>query len=166
MSIRELRLSDANNMHKALQDKNNLKYLSIGHIDFSISDCERFIQHSIDNNNRNFAIVNENDDWVGTISLKNIDVNNKKAEYAIITSQAVHGTGIAYSATQDIINYAFEKLDLNKIYLNVIKNNERAIRFYKKCGFKEIGISRDSLFIENEKYDLIWFEYLKSDIVR
>ena len=48
--------------------------------------AENFILNSFNDDNKHFAIVdNSNDEYLGTISLKNIDNKNRNAEYAIST---------------------------------------------------------------------------------
>lgn len=162
--IRKLEKRDAERMFLCLNDKDNLKYLTIGYKDFTLSDCETFIGEER-NNNLDFAIVDDADVWHGTISLKHIDLINKKAEYAIITDRSVHGTGLAKKATLALIEYAFDSLHLNKLYLNVVKENNRAASFYLKCGFKYVGLSRCSVLLGNKLYDLEWYELLNEKVL-
>jgi len=44
---------------------------------------------------------------------------------------------------------------LNKIYLEVSKNNSKAISFYKKMNFKKIYIRRKYFLFENKKNDAL-----------
>ena len=70
-----------------------------------------------------FAIVDDkNDEYLGTISLKHIDYKNHNAEYAISTRKKVRGSGIAQKSTELILDYAFNNLDLHKVYLNVLSS--------------------------------------------
>ena len=161
-SIRGLKEKDARRMFEGLNDKTNLKYLTLGYRDFSYDDCLSFINDD-GSQNKHFAIVNDNDEWCGTVSLKNIDCKNKKAEYAIVTSKDIQGTGLAKKATLEVIEYAFNYLGLNKIFLNVVVENERAINFYLKCGFSYIGTSHNSVLLGERFYDLKWFEILKDE---
>jgi RimJ/RimL family protein N-acetyltransferase len=45
------------------------------------------------------------------------------------------GKGIAKEASERIIDYCFNSLNLKKLNLGVKKNNLNAIRLYKKLGF-------------------------------
>ena len=47
--------------------------------------------------------------------------------------------------------------------LRVYSFNERAIKSYKKCGFKEFGIRHQVLPMNNKLYDDIYMEILKDD---
>lgn len=90
-------------------------------------DVTEFVNNSFTDENQNFAIVDEHDEYMGTISLKHISRIDKNAEYAIVTRSKAHGTGLAYKATKEIIKYAFEELSLAllilqtaEVYINFI----------------------------------------------
>lgn len=138
---------------------------SIFQNDFSLinaSKAKEFVLYSFDEKNQHFAIVDDKDDeYLGTISLKNIDLKNKNAEYAISTRKKARGTGCNYEATQLIIKYAFEQLYLHKVYLNVLSSNKRAIAFYKKNGFIYEGTFKNHLYVNNEYQDLEWYGIIK-----
>lgn len=162
--LRNLELRDAKRMYETMCDTNVNALMNIDGSKSSIENCENFIKNANANPNfKHFAIVNENDDWVGTVSLKNIDSIVKQAEYAIITSSKVHGRGYALSATREILDYGFNILGLNRIYLNVVDDNIRANKFYLKCGFTFEGKFRKSIMIKNKIYDLNWYSILKED---
>lgn len=161
--IRKLQIKDAERMCKCLSDKENVKFMQIGQEPFTNEKCEAFIEHSFSEINQHFAIVDEKDEWVGTISLKKIDHMSLSAEYAIITAQEVHGKGYAQFATIELIEYAFSVLKLNRVYLNVLKDNIRANRFYEKCGFEFEGCARQAIRLGSKFYDLNWYAILKGD---
>ena len=120
----------------------------------TLEQSQNFVEHSFDEESQNFAFVDENDEYMGTISLKHISETDKNAEYAVVTRKCAQGTGIAYEATMDILEYAFEKLGLHRVYLNVLEENVRANKFYKKCGFRYEGTFQDHLCIQES--ELVW----------
>ncbi len=163
--IRRLELKDAEAMLACLKDSDVNHFMNIDGSKMAVSDCEEYIKKTWDDErNHHFAITDEKDNWVGTISLKNIDKVANQAEYAIITSSSVHGKGYAFSATKEIIEYGFEKLGLNRIYLNVVDENIRANKFYKKVGFVYEGCFREAIYIKGKIYNLNWYSILKNDI--
>lgn len=127
-------------------------------------DVTEFVNNSFTDENQNFAIVDEHDEYMGTISLKHISRIDKNAEYAIVTRSKAHGTGLAYKATKEIIKYAFEELGLHRVYLNVLEENERANRFYEKVGFTYEGKSIDHLFLDNTYKNLNWYGIVCNEI--
>ena len=110
-----------------------------------------------------YAVCDERDEYLGTISLKDIDLINKKAEYAISLRKIAQGKGIASQATHQILRLAFEKYGLERVYLNVLDNNIRAIHFYEKFGFVYEGEFRKDLFLRGEFRTLRWYSLLKDE---
>lgn len=116
-----------------------------------------FIENSFTEKNQSFAFVDENDKYLGTISLKNISMLDKSAEYAIVASIDAQGTGAAKVATEELLQYAFKELGLHRVYLNVLEENRRANRFYEKCGFVYEGCFREHLFLRGRYRNLNWY---------
>ena len=110
-----------------------------------------------------FAIVNEIDEYLGTISLKNISLYNRNAEYAISVRKCAQGSGAAGEATRLLLEKAFGEYGLHRVYLNVLSDNYRAIRFYEKCGFIFEGESVDHVFKDGKFHTLKWFAVLKGE---
>ena len=51
--------------------------------------AKKFVENSFREDQQHFAIIDDQDDeYLGTISLKNIDLKNKNAEYAISTRKS------------------------------------------------------------------------------
>lgn len=109
------------------------------------------------------AIIDEQDIYLGTISLKNIDSFSCNAEYAISLRKCAHGRGVALKATQDILKIAFEQLGLTRVYLNVLSENIRANKFYLKFGFQLEGEFRKHVLINGNYKNLKWYSILKEE---
>ena len=129
--------------------------------EMTIEKVKDFIRNSFNEENKHFAIVDAKDEYLGTISLKNISQKNKNAEYAIVTRKKAHGTGAAKQATQELLCYAFQELGLHKVYLNVLEDNIRARKFYEKCGFVQEGISKDAIMAADGYQSLVWYGIIK-----
>jgi diamine N-acetyltransferase len=129
----------------------------------TIETVHQFIENSYTDLDQNFAVVDENDEYLGTISLKHISHSNDKAEYAIVLRKKAHGTGAAVSATKELLRYAFEELKLHKVYLSVIEENIRAQKMYDKCGFKYEGLDIDSVKINGEYKNHKWYGIINNE---
>lgn len=161
-SIRPLEEKDADRMLEWMRDPDITQFLQIGGPDTSKEQVLDFIRTANeDHENLHMAIVNLDDEYQGTVSLKHIDREKKEAEYAISMHPSALGTGAAMEGTHLIINYAFNVLYLNRLYLYVQKENQRAIRFYEKCGLKKTHTS--SMTIRNRKKDTFWYEATKEN---
>lgn len=110
-----------------------------------------------------YAIVNENDEYLGTVSLKEIDAINHRAEYAIVIRRCVQGKGVGYTATKLILSEAFHKYKLHKVYLSVYANNTAAIKMYERSGFVFEGEFREHFCIGNEYVNWRWYSILENE---
>lgn len=161
--IRKLSENDIDELLKTINDKEITKYFKFyGHV-FIYEEIHNFVINSFDSNNRHFAISDEMNNYLGTISLKNIDFISKTAEYAIMLAQSSIGMGVAKTATDLILQYAFDSLDINKVYFNVASVNRRAINFYIKYGFIYEGKFIKHIFIRGQYYDLEWYSIFRKD---
>lgn len=164
MKLRKLKYKDIDNMLSWMHDETINQFFSNDFKNFTKDDIKNFIDNC-DNDSKNihYACVDENDNYLGTISLKNIDTKNKNAEYAISFCKCAHGTGAAKFATKELFKFAFEKLELEKIYLNVLSENSRANSFYKKIGFIFEGSFKKHICINGIFKDLNWYRILKDE---
>lgn len=158
MKLRSLELKDAEFMFEWMIDKEINQYFRFQSDTVTLDSIKDYIISSTScESNKHYAIVDDKDIYLGTISLKNIDMNNFNAEYAIALRKVAIGKGIARDATIDILKKAFEHFKLNKVYLNVISDNERAIKFYEKMGFIFEGEFIEHLLIKGIYHNLKWY---------
>lgn len=158
--LRKLKRKDAPLMLEWMQDPSIACFFRFDAQSMTVEDCEKFIE-SIDDDSgsKHYAIVNEEDEYLGTISLKNIDYQKQEAEYAISTRKKAHGTGVAMSATKAVLRIAFEELKLKRVYLNVLKENRRANAFYRKVGFQFDYCDENAFEIRGKKKSLNWYYF-------
>lgn len=154
MHLRALKEKDAEGMLEWMQDPAVLKGFGDAMSHKTREDVLSFISAAgtepAHGESVHFAIADEEDAYLGTISLKNFDLLSKTAEYAISLRSCAHGKGIGTQATKEILRIAFEKFHLQRVYLNVFSDNARAIRLYEKSGFVYEGVLRRHLFIREE----------------
>jgi len=106
----------------------------------------------------------DTNELIGILSLKNINLINRDAELAIyIGADNAKGKGFSKEATLLILNFAFNNLGLNRIYLKVLETNHIANKLYKKCGFIEEGKFRESVFKKGKFCNEIIMSILKND---
>ena len=74
---------------------------------------------------------------VGQISLYNINWEISRAEYGrlMIGHPIAKGKGYARQATTLLLDFAFNTLDLNEVFLEVKSDNKSAIAIYESAGF-------------------------------
>lgn len=156
-SLRPLCLDDADRMLEWMRDSDITRYLRIGGPDTKRETVEGFIRSCVDEReNLHRAVVSADGEYLGTVSLKHIDHEKKEAEYAISMHPSALGTGASAAASTLIVKLAFEELGLERVYLNVLEENLRAVKFYRKFGFKYTHTT--DLDVGGEQKPLLWFE--------
>ena len=84
---------------------------------------------------------------IGTIGLHGTNWKDRATNLGIsIGEKKYWGKCCGTEAISLIIGYAFETLNLHKVCLSVFGHNERAIRCYKRCGFKTEGCRKKQIF--------------------
>ncbi len=137
MKLRKLELKDAPLMLEWMHDKSVVENLRTNFMSKTIEDCDRFIVSSQDDKvNLHLAIVDEDDCYMGTVSLKSI--REKSAEFGITVRAAAMGKGYSKAAMEQMLRKGFEELGLEQIYWCVSPENKRAVRFYDKNGYEKV----------------------------
>lgn len=124
-----------------------------------VEDAEKLMKQGI---TCHYAIVDERDEYLGTVSLKNIKPV-KGAEFGISMRGAYQGKGIASWATKETLRMAFEEMGLHRVYLYVRTDNEHANRFYVKNHFRYEGESKDCILADGKIRSLKWYAMLAEE---
>lgn len=161
--LRRLEKKDAPLMLEWMHDSEINCYFQADFAAATLESVLDFIDGSFNDDSRNFAFVDECDEYLGTISLKHISYKNENAEYAVVTRKKAQGTGAAMRATQEILRYAFEEMGLHKVYLNVLEDHVRAQKLYEKCGFVYEGSAVDAVKINGVYRTLKWYGILNEN---
>lgn len=165
MELRKLKLHDAPKMLEWMHDKNVVQDLRTNFMKKNITDCENFIEKSWnDTESLHLAITDENDIYMGTVSLKNI--GNKSAEFGITVRSCAMGKGYSQKAMSEILKIAFDNLKLEMVYWCVSPENRRAVRFYDKNEFlhvqpEKIGVIEG--YSQEEIKTFVWYSVARSE---
>src|SRR5690625_5138626 len=123
---------------------------------------ENYNKTKDDHHTRQFILHNGTES-IGFIALYSINFIHRKAEFAIIIDPKQQGKGYAKTATSLAIDYAFRTLNLNKLYLYVDKDNERAIHVYKQLGFKTEALLQDEYFVDGSYRSAAYMSLFQKD---
>lgn len=163
MQLRMPKEKDAEGILSWMHDPATREIFATDFSSFTLDKVLDFINNANNDKNVNFVCADNDDNYLGTVSLKNIDYSAKNAEYAVSFCPCSHGTGAAAFATMEILKYAFETLGLERVYLNVLSDNLRANGFYKKMGFVFEGEFRNHIIINGRLKNLCWYSMLKDE---
>jgi RimJ/RimL family protein N-acetyltransferase len=147
-----------------LADMEVAQYLTVAYQIIGV-DQEREILEKFVRQGDHFAIVDgKTDEPIGGCGFLNLDHLNRTAEVGIfIGEKSCWNKGYGEEAIRLLLDYAFNILNLDNIMLNVYAYNTRAIRCYRKIGFKEIGRRRRARRIQGRSYDIIFMDILAEE---
>jgi lipopolysaccharide biosynthesis protein len=167
MYLRKLELKDAQAMLSWMHDESVVGYLHTDFASKSLADCEKFIVASQNmENDAHFAIASDEDEYMGTVSLKHIDRDGGTAEFAITVRKESMGRGYSWFGMEAILEKAFSDFGLESVYWCVSRKNKRAVRFYDKHNFHEaLDIPAEVLKRYTGEDDLKWYSVLKGDVL-
>ena len=101
--------------------------------------------------------------YLGQLSLLMIDQLNRKAELTVVLCPEEMGKGYATEGIRLALDFAFKRLNLNRIWLRVAETNQRAVKCYLGCGFREEGRLRQALFLEGRYVDALIMGAVRED---
>ena len=167
--LRELKPADAPFMLEWMHDRDIQRWFKKDMLSSTLKQAEDFcINAAIPEELRSgqsihYAIADEQDEYLGTVSLKEIDLDNLSAEYAIVLRKGAQGKGCGREATWQILEKAFNQYGLHRVYLNVYADNQAAIKLYESCGFVLEGEFREHLLREGNYINWRWYGMLKNE---
>lgn len=159
--LRKFSSKDIENKVKWINDSDNNTYL---HYDLPLEYDKTAIwfEKIKDINTRLDAVIEYNGTPVGLIGLLNIDNTNRKAEYYIcIGEKGFKGCGIAKKASLLLLSYAFNTLNLNRVFLYTEEENISAQKLFEKLGFQKEGLIKQDLIYNGRMVNRYIYSMLK-----
>lgn len=168
MELRPLQSSDAWLLHRWFNDQRVLEDLGAERIDFCVSmDSEhKIVERIISDSDKRFFIIHDlvGGKDIGEIGLDKIDRRNANAELQVIIGEVEYwGKGYGQDAVRTLLAYAFNQLNLHRIYLRVVEYNSRGVECYKACGFRVDGRFRQDHFHKGAYRDALHMSILREE---
>ena len=129
----------------------------------TVENTQKWFEHNIGNKNRvDFSFIT-NGSYVAMGGFTNIDHIANHAEFYVMVNPEMHGKGIGGKVSYWMYNYAFVKLNLNKIYLYTNKDNVSAYKIYERAGFKLEGVLRQHKYKKGVLLDRRFYGLLREE---
>jgi RimJ/RimL family protein N-acetyltransferase len=163
--LRILEKSDIYNTQKWMNDpemSNVMGYLP----NKPLLQQEQWYESILNDSTRDiFAIcLIDNDEHIGNAALGKIDFISRNASLSIfIFDTENRGMGNGTEAIILLLDYAFNRVNLHRVYLRTSPHFIEAISVYRKLGFKEEGRLREHYFSNGNYQDKILFGILREE---
>lgn len=165
--LRGFQTSDKHVLQQLCNDKEIAsKTLSISY-PFNMEDAEAWIQKKFDNFENDeeiaWAICHlENGDLMGAVGLKK-DLYNDSAEIGFWMGELYRGKGYVTEASIGVVEFAFYKMNLNRVEAKHMVGNEASGKVLQKIGMKFEGMHRQQVKKWDEFKDVKSYAVIKSD---
>lgn len=154
IQLRPLERKDLKFVHQLDNNANVMRYWFEEPYEAFVELVDLYDKHIHDQTERRFIIQSQAKP-IGLVELMEINHIHRNAEFQIIIDPAYQGKGYASKATKLAMEYAFNILNLYKLYLLVDQENEKAIHIYSKLGFVKEGLLHHEFFVNGEYRDVI-----------
>lgn len=123
-----------------MNDSSVNQFLSVNPKVYTYEKEEEWIRKQLENKALIFTMLEkQTNSFIGNIELMDCDYEQKVAELGISITPKMQNKHYGTEGIRKIVEYGFNDLKLETIFLNVFSNNPRAINCYKRCGFTEFG---------------------------
>lgn len=165
--LRSLTESDyGEKMVKWVNDKEVTRYLARGSRPGSLIELQaEYKSYSFNQADVVLAICDfKTNEYIGVVGLYTINPMARHAEFRILIGSKSHwGQGYGAEATELIVAYGFRILNLEKIWLGVNSENQKAHKSYTDRGFKTEGTLRNELFRNGRYFDIVRMSLLRAE---
>jgi len=114
-----------------------------------------------DPSRRDLVVCREDGEGIGLVCLFNIAPSIGQAESAKLLGEPdARGKGYAHEAAALLLAYAFDALELRRVYLRTAGFNLHNIKLNEKIGYKFEGILRESEVFGDRRVDVVLMSML------
>lgn len=132
----------------------------------TMAEHRRWYEGAVGRSEHVFFSVYTNDDkrYIGNVWLWGIHPVNRTAELRVLLGDTQgQGKGYGTDACRTLVEFAFRRMNLNKVFLYVLASNPRAKRAFEKAGFREEGLLREEFYVDGAYQDVHRMGVLRSD---
>lgn len=164
IKVRQIKSEDAEkymNLYSKLDEETTFRLYEPNERKVSLTEQVAEIENIINNNNSTIIVAEDGDELVGYLSAFGRNQNRVKHTVtigiAILQSHVGKGIGTMLFKELEIWAKAHNK---HRLELTVMENNPSAYKLYRKMGFEDEGIKKDSLFVNGEYINDIYMSKL------
>ncbi|NJO87870.1 MAG: GNAT family N-acetyltransferase [Chloroflexia bacterium] len=167
--LKQIQLSDATEIFATIDSQREYlgEWLPFVKTTEKITDTENFIKSVLEapkDKQEYIFVIRFNNKFAGIIGFRDTDHMNLKTEIGYWLSEQFQGKGIITRAVKEIINFTFNKLDMNRLQIRCAVDNQKSKRIPQKLNFTFEGIERSGELLANGTFtDVEVYSLLSSD---
>ncbi len=165
LTVRRLKPSDSG---RVLDWRNSPEVAAYMYTEHSISADEHatWLAGALSAADRRYWIIEMDGSPVGLANLARIDPVARRCDWAYyIADPSTRGKGVGAQVEYAVIEYVFQKLQLNKLWCEVLIGNEAVWRLHESFGFHREALFRDHIWKGGGFQDAVGLGLLATDWV-
>lgn len=99
----------------------------------------------------------------GRVMLFDFNPRNRSAEFGYILAPEFRGRGLAKTMIAEMLDHAFENLNLNKLYCQTAAFNAPSVQLLRSLGFNRDGVLREHHELDGQLWDDYVFSMLREE---
>lgn len=104
------------------------------------------------------------DAHIGNCGFYHLDHLHRRAElWLLIGEKSCHGKGYGREIVRLMLDFGFESLNLNRVFLHVREDHAAAVRLYESAGFKNEGVLRNHYFLQGKYVNVRLMSILRKE---
>lgn len=165
--LRKVRLEDAADMFEYASDPAVTKELTWND-HRTLADSRGFLKFTMDKYGRKEVsdwgiVLRENNKFIGMCGFIWWTPQHAKAEIGYVLARPYWGRGLMPEALSAVMDFAFDKMKLNRFQARCNEPNTGSERVMQKCGMKYEGLTRDAVFEKGVFKSVKTYALLASD---
>lgn len=162
LRLRVLEKDDLEFLHRLQNDPDVMDFwFSEAHV--TMEQLKQNYEKRLEDDDFRQFILTRNDERLGFLGIVRISGKHRHAEFIIMIDPVHQGNGYAKAATKLAMSYAFNTLNLHKLFLIVDKENKKAIHIYERAGFQVEGEKKEHFFVNGSYHDAVSMYMLDRD---
>lgn len=124
----------------------------------------RWLAAALAAGDRRYWIVELDGAPVGVANLAGIDRANRRTAWAFYLGEpSARGRGVGAVVEAAVLEYAFNSLDLHKIWCEVLVENAAVLRLHERFGFRREALFRDHVLKGGRMQDVVGLGLLRGE---
>ena len=165
--LRHLEQSDADALFEIFSDREALRFWSFPPYT-QRAEAEKLLaeihEHFRQKSLFQWGIASKSDDKIiGTSTLFRLDDQSRRAEIGYILNRRYWGKGLAVEALTALLDFAFEKMNLHRIEVDIEPRNAASVKTIERLGFQREGYLRERWIVGGEIQNSLFYGLLRSD---
>lgn len=166
-NLRSIEQTDQDRFFEWVNDGEVTQHLSSVRYPMSRADEQRWLDDSPRNGffgGVRFAIETKAGEHIGSVNLHRTHVEDRKAGLGVMIGAKSHWSqGFGTDAVITLLRFAFDEMNLHRVWLQVFDDNERAIVCYRRCGFQTEVRLRQEIYRAGKYCDILTMGVLRDE---